>query len=381
MPAEREHDILVLGATGFTGALTAEHLAGHVPEGARWGLAGRNRARLEAVRERLGADVALVEADTTDERSMRAMAASAKVVITTVGPYTELGEPVVAACAAEGTGYLDLTGEPEFMDRMYVAHHATAVRTGARLLHACGFDSIPHDLGVRWTVQRLPEDVALEVQGFVRAGGMVSGGTAASAMLIMARARHAQSAAKARRALEPVLERRRVRLVNRPPRHVADVGVWALPAPTIDPLVIRASARALERYGPDFSYSHNIAAETLPAAAGLAAGVPLMAAVAHVPQARRLVSSRIQPGTGPSEAKRAKSWFEVRFLGTGGGERVQTRVSGGDPGYGETSKMLAEAAMALAYDNLPETAGQVTTAQAMGEALTARLQAAGIRFE
>src|SRR5215212_392772 len=137
MPDEREHDIVVLGATGFTGALTAEHLARHAPAGTRWAIAGRDRGRLERVRERLGVDVPLVIADTGDDGSVRAMVRATRVVATTVGPYTAHGEPVVAACAEAGTGYLDLTGEPEFMDRMYVRYHRLASETGARLLHAC----------------------------------------------------------------------------------------------------------------------------------------------------------------------------------------------------------------------------------------------------
>src|SRR3954451_4274563 len=162
-----EHDVVVFGATGYTGALTAEYLAANAPDTTRWALAGRNRGKLEALRERLGADVPLLHADVTDPDSLRAVAEATRVVITTVGPYVTYGEPLVAACAAAGTDYCDLTGEPEFVDRMYVAHHAQAVQTGARLVHACGFDSIPHDLGAQFTVQQLPEGVPLELRGFV----------------------------------------------------------------------------------------------------------------------------------------------------------------------------------------------------------------------
>jgi short subunit dehydrogenase-like uncharacterized protein len=378
MADEREHDIVVLGATGFTGALTAEHLAKHAPTGTRFALAGRNRGKLEAVRERLGADIPLVIADTTDAASLRALAESTKVVITTVGPYIEYGEPVVAACAEAGTGYLDLTGEPEFMDLMYVRHHRRATETGARLLHACGFDSIPHDLGARFTVEQLPEGVPITVEGYVRAGGMVSGGTIASAMLIMSHTRQASAAAKERRRLEGDPAGRQVRARTGKPKRVD--GLYVLPAPTIDPLIVRNSARALERYGPDFTYSHYIGSKRLPGIAGIAVGLPVIAGLAQLAPARRLISSRFPPGTGPSEEKRASSWFKVRFVGEGGGKRVVTEVAGGDPGYGETSKMLAEAGLALALDDLPQTAGQVTTAQAMGEALTQRLLRQGITF-
>jgi short subunit dehydrogenase-like uncharacterized protein len=375
--AEREHDIVIFGATGFTGALTAEYLAGHA-DGLRWALAGRNRAKLEALSQRLGVDVPLLHADVNDERSLRSVAEAARVVITTVGPYVTYGEPLVAACAAAGTDYVDLTGEPEFVDRMYVRHHAEAVKSGARIVHACGFDSIPHDLGVLFTVEQLPEGVPLDVRGFVRAGGKPSGGTFHSAMTAFTRLRQTQQAHKERRDMEPRENGRRVRLVAKPHR---ELGYWAVPMPTIDPQVIARSARALDRYGPDFSYGHYAGVKRLPIALGGVAGVASLFAAAQVPPVRKALLGRLSPGDGPSEADREKGWFKVRFVGEGGGKRVVTMVSGGDPGYSETAKMLAQSALCLAQDDLPPTAGQVTTAVAMGDALIARLQGAGIAFE
>ncbi len=174
MPTNREFDIVLLGATGFTGGLTADYLARTMPADGRWALAGRNQGKLEAVRDRLTgidaklAGLPLLKADSSDPASLADIASRARVVITTVGPYVEHGEPLVAACAAHGTDYVDLTGEPEFIDRMYVDHHAEAERTGARIVHACGFDSIPHDLGALFTVKQLPEGVPLKVRGVVR---------------------------------------------------------------------------------------------------------------------------------------------------------------------------------------------------------------------
>src|SRR3954464_6652669 len=182
MAAEREHDIVLFGGTGFTGALTAEYLARNAPATTRWALAGRNQSKLEALRDRLGGDVPLLKADVTDEKSISDVAAATRVVITTVGPYINYGEPLVKACAEHGTDYTDLTGEPEFVDRMYVKYNAEAAQSGARIVHACGFDSIPHDLGVRFTVDQLPEGVPITVRGYVRAGGSPSGGTFASAL-------------------------------------------------------------------------------------------------------------------------------------------------------------------------------------------------------
>jgi short subunit dehydrogenase-like uncharacterized protein len=376
--AEREHDIVLFGATGFTGALTAQYLAEHARDGVRWAMAGRNKAKLEALSERLGIDVPLLHADVNEDASLRDVAESARVVITTVGPYVQYGEPLVAACAAAGTDYVDLTGEPEFVDRMYVRHHAEAEKSGARIVHACGFDSIPHDLGVLFTVEQLPEGVPLNVRGFVRAGGKPSGGTFHSAMNAFARVRQSQQAHKERRQAEGRENGRRVRLEAKPHK---ELGYWAVPMPTIDPQVIARSARALERYGPEFTYGHYAGVKRLPIAVGGVAGAASLFVAAQIPPVRNLLLGRLSPGDGPSEEDRARSWFRVRFVGEGGGNRVVTMVSGGDPGYGETSKMLAESALCLAQDDLPPTAGQVTTAVAMGDQLIARLQRAGIAFE
>src|SRR3954462_9413026 len=191
--SDRAHDIGLLGATGYTGGLTADYLHQHAPEGTRWALAGRNRDKLAGVAQRLGADIPLVTADVTDEASLRSLAESTHVVITTVGPYLLHGEPLVAACARAGTDYVDLTGEPEFVDLMYLRHHATACRTGARLVHACGFDSIPHDLGALFTVQQLPADAPIRLNGYVSASGVPSGGTFESAVTAFSRFRQAEA--------------------------------------------------------------------------------------------------------------------------------------------------------------------------------------------
>ena len=177
---ERAHDIVVFGATGFTGALTAEYLARNAGPETRWALAGRSQSKLEEVRRRLGpgaADVPLLQADVTDPESLRSVAEATRVVITTVGPYSRYGEPMVAACAAAGTDYVDLTGEPEFVDRMWLGYHSRAVETGARLVHSCGFDSIPYDLGAQFTVEQLPEGVPISLDGFMRVNASISGGT------------------------------------------------------------------------------------------------------------------------------------------------------------------------------------------------------------
>ena len=332
------------------------------------------------MRERLGADVPVLVADVRDAESIRRVAESARVVITTVGPYINYGEPLVAACAAAGTDYVDLTGEPEFVDLMWLRYHEQAQQTGARIVHSCGFDSIPYDLGALYTVGELPEGVPIKLEGFVRAGGTFSGGTYHSAVHIMARLRQARQVAAQRRRLESRPAGRRVRGITEPPHHDDTAGGWVLPVPTIDPQMVLRSARALDRYGPDFTYAHYLVVRQLPVLAGLVAGAAGVIALAQLPTTRDLLLKLKDPGEGPTPEQRARAWFRVRFRGRAGGRSIVTEVSGGDPGYSETSKMLAESALCLAHDALPDRAGQLTPAVAMGEALIDRLRRAGIGF-
>ncbi|MBK0869044.1 saccharopine dehydrogenase NADP-binding domain-containing protein [Saccharopolyspora sp. HNM0986] len=384
MTSERSYDVVLLGATGFAGELTAEYLAGAVPPGCRWALAGRNENKLADVRKRLSernpacADLPLLHADSTDEASLRKLAESTRVLITTVGPYVQYGEPLVAACAAAGTDYVDLTGEPEFVDRMYLRHHETAVRNGARIVHACGFDSIPYDLGVYHTVRQLPAERPVTITGQVRTNASFSGGTYASVLTALSRPRQMADAAKQRRRVETRPENRRIHTPLGSPRRDHGSGMWLAPMPTLDPRIVARSAAALPEYGPDFTYRQYAAVKRLPVLVGGIAGLGALGLLAQIPPARRALATVRAPGTGPAEQDRAKSWFSVRFTGEAGGQQVQTEFAGGDPGYDETAKMLAESALCLAFDDLPSTAGQVTAATAMGSALLERLRTAGL---
>ncbi|MFY1703612.1 saccharopine dehydrogenase family protein [Micromonospora sp. WMMA1923] len=386
MRDDRPYDLVLFGATGFTGALTAEYLARHAPADLRWALAGRNPEKLAGVRDRLAgieprlAELPLLTADVTDADSLRTVARSARVVASTVGPYVHHGEPLVAACAQAGTDYLDITGEPEFVDLMYVRHHAEALRTGARLVHACGFDSIPHDLGVWFTVTKLPDGVPITVDGYLRGGGRFSAGTYHSALTALSRTAQASRAARERKAVEPRPDDRRVRAVPGRIGRSAETGGWAVPLPTIDPQVVRRSAAACPEYGPDFRYRHFVSVKRLPAVLAGAVGLGGLLALVKLPTTRRWLFGRLASGQGPTPQQRAKSWFTVRFVGAGGGRRVVTEVAGGDPGYDETAKMLAESALCLALDDLPPTAGQLTPVAAMGDHLLHRLTRAGLTF-
>lgn len=386
MTAARAYDIVVFGATGYTGGLTAEYLARNAPPNTRWALAGRNVAKLEGVRERLKAinprwaDLPLLTADTNDPGSLKRVAEITRCVITTVGPYILHGEPLVAACAASGTDYVDLTGEPEFVDLMWLNYHEQAKQSGARIVHSCGFDSIPHDLGAYFTVQQLPENVPVKIEGFVRAGGTFSAGTYHSAINAFGRARLMMKTAKQRKAREERPAGRTVGSLKSSVHFDKELGTWVVPFPTIDPQVVRRSAAALDRYGPEFRYAHFVQVKRLASVAGMIGGVSTMFALAQLKLTRNWLLSLKKSGEGPTPEQRAKAWFRVRFRGEGGGKIVRTEVTGGDPGYGETSKMLAESALCLAFDELPKRSGQLTPAAAMGNALIERLRKNGIKF-
>jgi short subunit dehydrogenase-like uncharacterized protein len=380
----RELDIVVFGATGFTGGLTAHYLAQHAPPELRWGIAGRSAVKLEAVKAKLVAaqprcaEVVLIEASVDDPASLERMTARTQVLLTTVGPFIDYGEPVVRACIAQGTDYLDSTGEPYFVQQLIGRYGEAARSRNVRLVSACGFDSIPADLGALFTVLALPAGQPIKLSGFLSLEGVFSGGTERSALKAMVPPKD----------LVPVPPPnagpgRKVKLELGKLQKRSDLGAWAAPMPTIDgPIVVR-SAAGLDRYGPDFRYAHHVLNKSLAALlfGGLFFG--MLALLVRIPPLRALFLKLVKPsGAGPSEEQMRKGWFKLRFVGEAGGQTIHTEVAGGDPGYGETSKMLAESALCLALDRatLPARAGVLTTAEAMGERLLERLQRAGLSF-
>ena len=233
MSDERPYDVIVFGATGFTGGLAAEYLARqHGSSGLRWALAGRNADKLKARRQRLEsidpacADVGLLEARVDDPASLAAMASRTRVLLSTVGPFAELGEPVVAACVEAGTDYVDITGEPEFVDAIRARHDARARERGVRIVPNCGFDCIPADLGALFTVRELPRGVPIQLEGFVRGGGNFSGGTWHTAIGAMSKMRKSRRSAEAGTRAEPAAGERRVRPLKPNPRYERAVEAW-----------------------------------------------------------------------------------------------------------------------------------------------------------
>ncbi len=397
MAVQKKFDIVLFGATGFTGTLTAEYLAKAMQrESFTWAIAGRNQAKLNKLKKRLESinpacrvNVSCIAANIEDASSLVLMAKSARVVITTVGPYALYGEPLVKACVENNADYVDLTGEPEFVANMEEKYGELAEENKLRIVNCCGFDSIPHDLGVMFTVDLLTKGLSkrqaaeqkIKVEGFVRAGGRFSGGTWHSAIHAFSRFR---SFSQQKRSFKrPSPSQRRINEIPLKVSFRPELGVWGCPFPSIDPQVVKHSARLLSQYGQQFEYGHYIQVKKLPR---LIAGVSFVGGVFALSQfnlTKKLLLNIKKQGDGPTLQERKKGWFKVVFMGQMGHRKVKTVVRGGDPGYEETSKMLAESALCLALDRrrLPRITGVITPAAAMGKPLMKRLVAAGIRFD
>ena len=389
--SDREFDLVVFGATGFTGKLVAEYIASKRPS--RWAIAGRNRDKLTA----LGIAAPIVIADALDPASCAAVARRAKVVCTTVGPYSKYGSALVAACAEAGTHYCDLTGEVHWMRAMIDAHHERAIATGARIVHTCGFDSIPSDLGT-WALQqemisRFGHPATHVTAFYGEQSGGLSGGTAASAFEI-AKAMQDPQVRKILRnpyALDPDPDAPHPHVDEKPVGWDKRLGMFFVPffmAATNSPVVRRAHALTGYPWGRDFVYREVMStpgnAKGLAMAVGITAGLAGIAAAMKRPRLREMLEKRApQPGEGPSEEKRKAGHWKVRFVGEAGSDRMIYIAAdeAGDPGYGSTCKMLGESALCLAQDPLTSAGGVQTPSVAMGGALLTRLRQAGLRFE
>lgn len=393
MSGAREFDVIIYGATGFTGRLVAEYLVHHYQgrdDAPRWAMAGRSREKLAEVRDIIGApaDTPFILADANDDASLLAMASKTKVLISTVGPYQLYGAGLIAACVAAGTDYCDLCGEPAWMREMIDQHQAAAKANGARITFSCGFDSIPFDLGVYFlqeeAINRFGKPLP-RVKGRVRAmQGGASGGTIASlgeTMKAVARNPKLALLLKSSFALTPDFEgpRQPTGLI---PEYDSATGRWAAPfimAPINVKNVHRTNYLLGHHWGKDFVYD-----EMLLTSIG-DAGKAMAEALAKSPA---FGGSSLKPGEGPSKEEREAGHYDIVFHGedAASGNRLTASVQGDlDPGYGSTSRMLAETAMALLLSknsqNQQDKGGITTPGALLGDALIARLtQEAGLRF-
>lgn len=401
-PGEREFDVVVHGATGFVGRLVAGHLARSAPPGTRIALSGRSPDRLAAVRDDLGAaagDWPLVTADSADPRALTALAQRTRVVASTVGPYALHGLPLVTACAVAGTDHVDLTGEVTFVRHSIDAAHSTAVASGARIVHACGFDSVPSDLAVLLLHEAAAAagagtltDTALTL---VSARGGFSGGTAAS-LLGQLEAAKADPEVRALlqdpyslspdRGVEPDLG---PQPDDAGVRFDSDLGGWVGPfvmAGFNTRIVRRSNALLGHAYGPRFRYTELVgfgSGRLAPVVARVATGAVRGGTAALGARPVRALLDRLLPaGSGPGEKTRRTGHFrvDVHTRTTAGRRFTATVAAQGDPGYAATSLMIGQAALSLALDRdrLPDRAGVLTPATGIGDVLVDRLREAGM---
>lgn len=382
----KEFDIVVHGATGFTGRLVVEYLLTQSDKSLRWAMGGRSAEKLAAVRDELGApaDTPLVVTDSADAASLQALMDRTRLVLTTVGPYQLYGNELVQACATSGVDYVDLCGEPAWMRKMIDAHHAQAQASGARIVFSCGFDSIPFDLGVLMLQNEMKARFAgpaSRVRGRVRKmKGTFSGGTAASLQATMAAAATDPTVLNLLRdpfALTPGFEGPRQPSGTKPMLDEA-LGVWVAPfimAAINTRNVHRSNFLLGQAYGVDFVYDEMLI--TGPGDKG--------EAIAKAVAADKSMGSSDgpKPGEGPSRAEREAGYYDVLFVGNNErGDTLRVSVRGDrDPGYGSTSKMITQAAICLLKDPSQTPGGIWTPAAAMGVPLIQRLQAhAGLTF-
>ena len=405
MIAERDLDVVLYGATGFVGKLTARYLAEHAPEGARIGLGGRSEAKLAQVRGEHGsraADWPLLVADSQDATAIAALARRARVVATTVGPYQKYGFPLVEACAAAGTHYADLTGELLFMREVIDRFDAPARESGAKIVHNCGFDSIPSDLGVLALHRAVQRDGAGELEDttFVveRLSGGLSGGTLDSLRGQLDEMRRDPAKRKIAgdpyalspdRAAEPDLgKERELQSVERN----EELG-WLAPfvmAGINTRVVRRSNALQGHAYGSRFRYREVMSAGSGPLAPARAGAIVaalggLVAGMSFGPTRKLLDKVLPSPGEGPSEKTQQRGFYEIAIHGrTTSGRRFVSRVvQKGDPGYAATALLLGESALCLALDadRLPQGGGVLTPATAMGDVLIERLRVSGVTID
>lgn len=404
MTAKPEFDLILWGATGFTGRLVAEYLLKTYGAGEdlRWALAGRSQDKLEALQRELLVDgdpeaLPLVLADSDDRASLDKMVERTRVICTTVGPYANYGTQLVAACAESGTDYCDLTGEVPWMAKVIPTYQAAAEASGARIVHTCGFDSIPSDMGT-WHLQQLMQEQlgvpATRVKARVgRNRGSASGGTIASILQMLEDAGRDPAVRRAMGdpySLCPPGTSGPDGPDQRSAVYDRDFQQWTSPfvMSAINTRVVRRSHCLLgEPWGPDFSYEESQLCRSRGKALAATAGMGAFMGVLAIGPTRRLAKRFLPaPGEGPDRAAREAGHYELFFHGTHPdlpGKAIRTRVSANlDPGYGSTSRMLAEAAVCLARDEPLVGGGFWTPASALNSPLLARLQdKAGLRFE
>jgi short subunit dehydrogenase-like uncharacterized protein len=394
---EKNIDITIYGATGFTGKLIVHYLAKKLyNKPFTLAIAGRNKDLLLDLKREIYQKISsslkleLIVADSSKEETLLQMARKSKVIISTVGPYLKYGEPLIKACIQEKAHYLDLTGEGKFVEDMIQKYESQALTNQVKLINCCGYDSIPADLGTYFAMKKFSGKEPVEVECFISFSSThtspfaslqsFSGGTWHSALGFM-NLDEIDRLKKSYENLSLKCKDRNIFPIRTEFRFRENEKVWGAPLPFVDIEVVLRSAIQLPQYGPNFSYGHYAELKNIFLLFGWIAGFGALFTLAQIPFTKEMLLKLRQPKEGPPQDVIETNYFKHSIIAKGNTQTVQVEVTGGDPGYGDTSKMISECALALLEDELPEVFGFLTPAVSMGDALLTRLPQAGIQFQ
>jgi len=369
---EKEYDLIIHGATGFTGQLICEYLYNHNDSKLiKWAISGRNISKLEPISKKY--DIDLFEVDSLKLKSLDLVTSKAKVIISVVGPYAIYGKQLIESCVNNNCHYLDITGESSFVKYVKNNYSEKAVDTNTMLINCCGFESIPPDIGTYYSIKQLNEK-NIDVKCYMKTKGQISGGTWASFL------NHFNT------------EKNKKKIQNDNPKkgksknkilfYNKELKKWALIFPDIDQYIIRKSGNLIDFYGSNIKFVKYMLFKSLFKIIGLLIPLFFISILAKFKTSKKWLESFIPSGTGPSKEQRKKHWFEYILVGKTEKQKIITTVKGGDPGYGETSKFVAEMGLALILDTgqLNHKKGVLTPAACAGNIILKRLQKAGIDF-
>ncbi len=376
---DRQYDIILFGATGFTGALVAKYLADHAKiEHISWAIAGRDSDKLNEIKSGLTTKPDIVIADVKDADSLNVMASKCKILMNTVGPFNWYGKNVVKACIDHHTHYLDITGEPSFVADVYNSYFQEAENQKSCIVNCCGFDSIPADFAAWLTAKKLPKDEPKSLKGYIRTNATFSGGTLTTAI----QALHME--------VEKTSIKTKIKRHKDAPKmplkihYNKEIKGWGIPMPVVDPHIVKRSAHRLsDDFGVAVSYGQFFVRSSFGKVVKTVFPIVSAMFLVRFKSFRKKMFDKFKPGTGPSEARRAQSKFEVICIGKSTTTEARTIFSGGDPGYNETAKMFSQSAFTL-LDLIKSKNikyGVLTPVEAFGMDLVERLRKEGIRID
>ena len=371
----RKYDLVIFGATGFTGKIICSYINGHADaQNLNWAIAGRSEKKLQSLLTKLSLrnkQIDTLVVDSFDEQSIDTMCKGAVAVLSTVGPYNIYGNYLVESCVKHGTHYLDLTGEPQFVKRVREKFSQGAIDSGSIVLNCCGFESIPADVGSYLAIKTL-DDKNLQVENYLLTRGKISGGTWASFLNSVSQG--SQVSQTNDRSNKRHKKSKKIFFSKR-------FNKWALIFPVVDREIVRKSGRFFD-YGSDFSFKQFLLFKSFLSMAMIVLGVAAISILSKLDFIRNWLRSYIPSGSGPSESERQKHWFRSIFVARSKTSEVELEISGGDPGYEETAKFISESALCIIKDrnNLLNDKGVLAPMECMGDLLINRLKNSGIKI-